>query len=102
MTTNETNLYRELDLNGIIEYCKGQGPAGIAWLKETAKKKVPYKVYPRTIVDGKARADKTQEPKIEMRPISFVQLKMEFLTHFNLAQPAKAKAPTMYEIIDAL
>ena len=102
MTTNEANLYRELDLPGIIAYCQGQGPEAIAWLKETAKKKVPYKVYPRIKVDGKVRADKTQTPKIEMRPISFVQLKTEFLEHFHLAQPAKPKKPTMYEIIDAL
>ena len=101
MTTNEANLYRELDLPGIIAYCQGQGPEAIAWLKETSKKKVPYKVYPRIKVDGKMKVDKTQEPKIEMRPISFVQLKMEFLEHFHLVT-AKEKKKTMYEIIDAL
>lgn len=37
-----------------------------------------------------------------MRPISFVQLKTEFLEHFHLVQPAEPKKPNMFDIIDAL
>lgn len=91
--------YKNIDIHYIINYCKEQGPDAVAWLKKTAAKQVPYKVYPRTKVDGKSVADKSQEPRIEMRPISFVQIKTEFLEHFKLAAPAKAKEPTMYDLI---
>ena len=88
--------YKNLDIHGIIAYCQEHNE--VEWLKATAAKKVPYKVYPRIKVDGKAVADKTQEPTIEYRPISFVQLKVAFLEHFKLATPAKKKE-TMYDLI---
>lgn len=88
---------KNLKIEDIIAYCQEHNE--VAWLKATAAKKVPYKIYPRTKVNGKSVADKSQEPKIEYRPISFVQLKTEFLTHFNLAAPAKPKKPTMYDLI---
>lgn len=89
--------YKNLDINDIIKYCQEHNE--VAWLKEIAAQKVPYKIYPRKKVDGKSVADKSQEPRIEMRPISFVQIKTAFLEHFNLGTPAKPKEPTMYEII---
>lgn len=88
---------KNLTLNDIIKYCQEHNE--VAWLKATAAKEVPYKVYPRIKVDGKMVVDKSQEPKVEMRPISFIQLKTEFLTHFKLAAPAQPKKPTMYDII---
>lgn len=92
--------YKNIDIRYIINYCQEHNE--IAWLKEVAARKVPYKVYPRKKVDGKSVADKSQEPKIEMRPISFVQIKTEFLEHFNLAAPKKEKEPTMYDLIASL
>ena len=90
--------YKNLDINGIIEWCKENNQ--VAWLKATASKKVPYKIYPRIKgADGKWTTDKTQEPKIVERPISFIQIKTEFLEHFGLAAPKKEKEPTMYDII---
>ena len=101
--------FLEWELADIIEYCKKHKET--EWLKETAKKEVPTKVYPRKKVakvdeEGNTYytsvADKSQKPKIEMRRISFVQLKTEFLEHFNLMPEKKAKQPNMYDIIDAL
>lgn len=87
--------YQNWKIEDIIKWCQENNQ--VEWLKETAKKKTPYKVYPR--VDGKA--DKTQEPKIEMRPISFVQLKTEFLTKFMNYEKAEKKV-TMYDLIENL
>lgn len=104
-----TKGYLDWELADIIDYCKKNN--AVDWLKETAKKQVPVKVYPRVKIvktreDGTTykttEADKSQKPKIEMRPISFVQIKTEFLEKFNLMPAKKAKKPTMYDIIDAL
>lgn len=103
------DMYKEMDIKDIIAYCQEQGPEAVAWLKETADIMVPYKVYPRMKVqkevDGEIKtvsvADKSQEPKIEMRPISFVQIKTAFLEHFNL-KPAAEKKPNMYDVIKGL
>ena len=104
-----TKGFLDWDLADIIEYCKKNNE--VEWLKATAKKQVPTKIYPRikvekTKADGTTykttEADKSQKPKVEMRPISFVQLKTEFLEKFNLMPAKKAKQPTMYDIIDAL
>ena len=92
--------YKNIDIHYIIKYCQEHNE--VEWLKETAAKQVPYKVYPRIKVDGKWTTDKTQEPKVEMRNISFIQIKTEFLEKFNLAAPKKPKAPTMYDVIKSL
>lgn len=91
---------KNLTIEDIIAYCQEHNE--VAWLKSIAATKVEYKVYPRIKVDGKMVVDKSQEPKIEMRPISFIQIKMAFLEKFGLKEPAKAKAPTMFDKIAAL
>lgn len=104
----EVKSYKDWEIEDIISYCQAHGE--VAWLKATAAKKVECKVYPRmkvekTMEDGSKKlvsvADKSKEPKIEMRPISFVQIKTEFLEHFKLTEK-KAKKPTMYDRIAAL
>ena len=90
---------KDLTIGDIIAWCREHDQ--VAWLKETAAKKVPYEIYPRIKVDGKSCADKTQAPKIEMRPISFVQIKSAFLEEFKLSTP-KEKKSNMYDIIAAL
>lgn len=112
----ELNL-KELTIEDIIKFCKEHD--SIEWLKETASKQVEYKVYPKIKVpkiDKKTgeqarnakgellytvTSDKTKEPTIEMRDISFIQLKSEFIAHFALGEPKKKKL-TMYEMIAAL
>ena len=95
--------YNTMKIEDIIEWCKEHGE--VAWLKKTAAKKVDYKVYPRVKgEDGKVRADKTATPKIEKRPISFIQIKIEFVDKFMPEIKPEKKEPkqSMYDIIKAL
>lgn len=105
----EIKSYLDWDIDDIISYCQEHNE--VAWLKATAAKMVECEVYPRkkvekTLPDGTTKmvsvADKSQKPKIEMRKISFVQIKTEFLEKFNLAPEKKPQKPTMYERISAL
>lgn len=91
--------FKTMKIEDIISWCQANNE--VAWLKETAAQKVPCKVYPK--VNGKA--DKTQEPTVEMRPITFIQLKMAFVKKFMPEIAPKAKAQdkkTMFEMIAAL
>ena len=73
--------YKTMNIDDIIEWCKEHGE--VAWLKETAAKKVEYKVYPKVKgEDGKMHADRTAEPKVEEKPISFIQIKIAFCEKF--------------------
>lgn len=92
--------YKDMTIEDIIKWC--QENKQVDWLKKTAAKEVEYKVYPRVKgEDGKYYTDKKAEPKIEMRPISFIQLKLEFVKEFmpEIAPKAQAKKPTMHERI---
>lgn len=94
--------YKNMSIEDIIAWCQANNQ--VAWLKETAAKKVEYKVYPRVKnEEGKLVVDKSAEPKIEMRPISFIQIKIAFVEKFmpEIA-PKKTKKPTMYDLIAAL
>lgn len=93
---------KDLTIEDIIEFCQNEGPTAIKWLKKTAAKTTIYKAYPRVKVDGKWVVDKSQEPKISKRPISFVQLKQEFLTEFNLKEAPAEKKPSFHDMIAAL
>lgn len=92
----------DITIDYIIDYCKEHGE--VKWLKEIAAQTVDCKVYPRIKKDGKSVADKTQEPKIEKRPVSFIQIRNAFAEKFmpELAPQRKPKAPTMYDRIAAL
>lgn len=109
--------FKDWDINDIIDYCKANKQ--IDWLKETAAKQVPTKVYPRKrvvklnadgtpVVNKKGKpvmvsvADKDAKPAIEVRPITFVQIKSEFAEKFGFKAAKKETAPTMYDIIAAL
>lgn len=109
--------FRDWDINDIIAYCKENKE--VEWLKATAAKQVPCKVYPRKKVqkvDGAGApmfnakgkpvmvsvADKDAKATTEMRPITFVQLKSEFAEKFGFKTEKAAKKPTMYDIIAAL
>lgn len=116
---NNKVQYKEIDLPFIIGWCQAHNQ--IAWLKEAAQQEVEYKVYPRKKVPavdeitgepkltakGKvkyvSKADKTQEPKVEKKLITFVQLKMQFVERFMPdIMPKAEKKETMYDIIAAL
>ena len=99
--------FKTMKIEDIINWCKENNQ--VEWLKAEVEKKVPYKVFPRKTVvgeDGKKKSvvDKTQEPTIEQRPISFIQIKTDFTRKFmpEIAPKQKEKKPTMYDIIKAL
>lgn len=90
--------FKSMTLEDIMAWCKANNQ--VDWLKSAATKKVPYKVYPKIEKDGKKVVDKTAEPKVEMRLISYVQLKMDFIRLFMPELlPKKDKKLTMYEKI---
>jgi hypothetical protein len=93
--------YKDMKIEDIINWCVEHKE--VKWLKEKAQEKREFKVYPKVEKDGKMVADKTQEPVIEMRPISFVQLKKDFTEKFmpEIA-PKKNKKPNMFELIAEL
>lgn len=99
--------FQTMKIEHIIEWCKEHKE--VEWLKATAAKKTECKVYPRkkvTNANGKvvSVADKSKEPKIEMRNISFIEIKQAFCEKFmpELLPEAKEKKPSMYDIIAAL
>ena len=112
MSKKNTLNYKEMKIDDIMNWCVANKQ--VAWLKETAAKEVPCKVYPRMTVEyfdektgkfkTKSVADKSKKAKTEMRPISFIQLKKEFALKFmpEIMPKAKAAAPTMYDLIAAL
>lgn len=93
--------YKDMKINDIINWCVANNQ--VAWLKAEAAKKVPCKVYPKVEKDGKKVVDKTAEPKIEQRPITFIQIKNNFVRQFMPELlPKKEKQATMYDLINAL
>lgn len=91
--------YRTMKIEDIIEWCKANNQ--VEWLKAKAAETVPYKVYPKIKIDGRMIIDKTVAPTIEMRPISFIQIKLAFAEKFmpEIAPKKQPKKPTMYDII---
>lgn len=94
--------YKNMTIDDIIDWCVANGET--EWLKRKANEKKACKVYPRKKVDGKSVADKTAEPKIEKRPISFIQLKIDFVDKFmpEIAPEKKSKVPTFHDRIKGL
>ena len=110
--------FMDWEFTDIYNYCKEHNE--LAWLKQAGSKMVNVEVYPRykaPKLDKKtgepirndkgeivyvSKADKSKAPKIEQRRISFVQIKTEFLEKFGLTPAKKEKAPTMYDILDAI
>lgn len=94
--------YQEMSIDDIIKWCQDNNQ--VEWLKKKAKEQVDYKIYPKVKgEDGKMHVDKTQQPKIEKRPISFIQIKIAFVDEFmpEIA-PKRKKKESMYDRIMAL
>ena len=91
-------LYKKMDIDYIIDWCSNNGE--IQWLEEELNRKVSCKVYPR---DEEGKADRTQKPEIKERPITFIQVKTDFVEKFmpELKPPKKEKEPTMKEKLAA-
>lgn len=114
-----TMNYKKMSIEDITAWCVANNQ--VEWLKETAAKLVPYEIYPRKKVlkydengnqvftkKGKPayswEADKDAKPEIEMRPISFVQIKSAFCEKFEkeLNFPKKEKKLSMHQLIKEL
>ena len=100
--------FKTATINDIIDWCKENNQ--VAWLKEEANKTKEYKQYPRKKeYDPEKKkyvyvADKDKEPKIKIRKLGFIDIKLDFFEKFfpELAPKKEAKKPTMYDIINAL
>ena len=94
--------YKSMNINDIIGWCIANKQT--AWLKAEAAKTVPCKVYPKVVKDGKKVVDKSAKPSIEMRPITFIQLKNNFVKTFmpEIMPKKKEAKPSMYDLINAL
>lgn len=89
---------KQITLEFIRDYCITNNQKD--WYNTELTKTFPQKIYPRIEKDGKKVLDKTQEPTIEMRPITFVQLKADFIEKFfpELApKNDKAKPSLMFQ-----
>ncbi len=72
---------KNIKIEDIIAYCEKHNETD--WLVETVNKEYPCKIHPRIVnEEGKKVVDKKAEPTIVMRPITFVQLKKEFVEKF--------------------
>ena len=94
--------FKTMTINDIIDWCKANNQ--VAWLKAEAAKQMPCKVYPKTEENGRKVVDRKATPIIEMRPITFIQIKTDFVNKFmpEIAPKKKEAKPTMYELIAAL
>lgn len=99
--------YQSMKIEDIIKWCQENNQ--VEWLKAKMEETTECEVYPRkkiTTEDGKiiSVADKTQKPTIEMRPISFIQVKLDFVEKFmpEIAPKKKEKKLNMYELVKNL
>lgn len=95
MTKDEIKAAKDaITLETIRKECAATAE-GKAWYNEVTKKTYPCAVFPKG-ADGKA--DRTQQPTTVMRPITFVQLKAEFIKKYRpeLAPQEKEKKVNMY------
>ena len=97
--------YTKWQIEDIIAWCQANDK--VEWLKTTAAKTVKRPIYPKVAhISKKGKNtmvyDKTQKPiGYEEKPITFVELKAEFIETF-FEKEEKAKKPTMYDIIAGL
>lgn len=99
--------FKDIKVEDIVGWCVANGE--VDWLKAKAKEERECVVYPRKTVkeevNGKVKvksvADKSKEPHKEMRPISFIQIRNDFVEKFmpELMPQKKDKEPSMYDII---
>lgn len=73
--------YRKIDFKFIMDYCEQHNEKD--WLKAKVEETTEVKVYPKVKnANGKMVSDKSKKPKIEVRPISFLQVKNDFCAKF--------------------
>ena len=85
---------KEINLEFIRNYCS-QEDSRRAWYNAEVQKTVPCAVFPKG-ADGKK--DRSQQPTIENRKITFIQIKQDFIAEYfpELAPKKKEKKVNMY------
>ena len=97
--------YKDWQIEDIIAWCQANNQ--VEWLKTTAAKNIKRNIYPKVPHVSKTGKhtmvqDKKAEPiGTETTPITFVELKREFVATF-FEKKEKAKKTSMYDIIKGL
>lgn len=93
---------KKMKVEDIITWCVENGQ--VDWLKATAAKKTVQKKYPKfRNAEGKLVVDKSATPYEYTAPITFVELKSEFIRTFFPDQiKAAEKKPSFHELIAKL
>lgn len=97
--------FKKMDKKEFHALVASKGKEAVKWLIEQYKLQEPTKVYPRKKNDeGKSVKDTSAEPKIEMRPKSFIAIKSDFAAKYapELAPKAKTKTTDRSDDIAAL
>jgi hypothetical protein len=86
VSQNTPHNINDIDGEFVVNYCKGQGQEGVAWLKE---------IY--------ARPKKKDKNGVE-RAISFIEVRNEFARKYfpHLAPKRKSKRQTIKDMLDTL
>jgi hypothetical protein len=98
----EITDYKHLKFPTILEYCKENAEAA-KWLKSFAAKKLPTMDYPLK-EDGTPDKKADKVPTGEEHTPTFLEIKYYFCKEFfpAILPKAKAKEPTIYDLIAAL
>lgn len=89
---------KEVTIDFIRDYCAKNNQQG--WYNAEIQKQMPCKVYPKiTNAEGKKVTDKSQPYSVVMRPITFIQLQLDFINAFmpELAPKAKSEKSKMFQ-----
>jgi hypothetical protein len=98
----EIKHINDIDVDFVFDWCEQNGQN--AWLKAELAKKTLQKTYPRkkvTTEEGKkiSVADKSKEPIMKEKAITFIEVRTHFVETFmpEFAPKKKPKTPTMYD-----
>lgn len=98
----EITHINDIDADFVFDWCAENGHND--WLKAELAKTTTQKTYPRKKATNEAGkkvsvADKSKEPTIIERPITFIEVRTAFVEKFmpEFAPKKKEKKPTMYD-----
>lgn len=100
--------FKSMNLQDIINWCKENNQ--VEWLKAKAQETVVVERYTGRVATTNAKgktvfvADKNSQKVKERKPITFIQIKTDFVNKFmpEIAPKKKAKEKNMYDIIAEL
>lgn len=98
--------YKNMKIEDIIKWCQENNQ--VEWLKKEAAKEVVVERYSKRIKvwsEEKQKevwvADKNSDKVKDKQPITFIQIKKDFVEKFmpEIAPKAKSSKPNMYDLI---